>query len=73
MSGWTVAWIVWIVLFFAIELPAVFNRCKGDTLSEHVWHWCAVREKSRGYRLRRTALLVLLAWLVAHFLTGGEF
>lgn len=31
-----VIWTVWILLFLAIEIPAVFNAKKGDTFTE-VW------------------------------------
>ncbi len=73
MTGWTAAWIAWLLAFFAIEIPALLDHRRGNTLSEHVWRWCSIRDKGRGYRLRRTMLLVLLAWLVVHLLTGGEF
>lgn len=33
---WTVLWIAWAAAFFAIELPGVFNKTQGDTLSEHL-------------------------------------
>lgn len=76
--GWTALWLVWIGQFFAIEGPALFNKTSGDTLSEHVWRWFAISgsagaRRSGGYRARRFALLAFLAWLVAHFLTGGRF
>ncbi len=73
MNGWTAAWIVWLVAFFAIEVPAILDKQPGNTLSEHFWRWFSIKDKGRGWRLRRTTLLALLAWLVAHFLTGGEF
>jgi hypothetical protein len=49
------------------------NKQPGDTLSEHVWDWASIKGKGGGWRLRRVGLLMFLAWLVAHFLTGGEF
>lgn len=84
MTWYTVAWLLWLGAFFAIELPAIFNKQSGDTLSEHVWFWFAVdvdaeRERlcKRGnvwlWRLRRLALIILMAWLSLHFLTGGSF
>lgn len=40
MKGWTRLWITWVVIvvggFFAIEMPAVLNDERGDTLTEHV-------------------------------------
>lgn len=71
MSPYLAAWIFWILMFFAIELPAVFNRQDGDTLSELVWNVFAIRGKPIGWQLRRLALVLGLGWLVAHFLTGG--
>lgn len=71
MSPYLFAWILWILMFFAIELPAVFNRQQDDTLSELVWRVFAIRGKPIGWQLRRLALLLGLGWLVAHFLTGG--
>jgi hypothetical protein len=71
MNGWTVAWILWLAMFAVIELPAILNRDKGDTLSEHVWAWFAVKGKPRGWQWRRLTLIVFLAWLVVHFISGG--
>jgi hypothetical protein len=34
---YTWLWVIWLGLFLAIELPAIFNDEQGDTLSEHVW------------------------------------
>ena len=73
MSGWTVAWLLWLAMFGCIEGPAIFNKVPGDTLSEHVWQWFSILNKAPQWRVRRFALLAFLAWLVAHFLTGGEF
>ena len=71
MSGWTVAWIFWLAMFGVIEGAAIFRKERGDTLSEHVWRWFSVKDKSKGYKTRRFVLLTFLAWLVTHFLTGG--
>jgi hypothetical protein len=71
MSGWTVAWLFWLLMFAAIELPALVNKRRGDTLSEHVWSWFAVRDKPKGWVFRRLILILFLGWLVAHFVTGG--
>lgn len=60
-------------MFGAIEGAAIFNKKDGDTLSEHVWRWFSIREKGKGWRSRRFALLAFLSWLSLHFLTGGEF
>jgi len=33
---WALLWIGWALAFFAIELPAVFNKTHDDTLSERL-------------------------------------
>lgn len=70
MDGYTVAWIMWIVMFFAIEIPAVIDKDEGDTLSEHIRKWFSISEKGMGWRWRRIALLAFLSWLTLHLLTG---
>jgi hypothetical protein len=73
MDGYTVLWLIWLAMFGAIEGAALVNARLGDTLSEHIWRWFAVRDKPAGWRARRVTLLAFLAWLVAHFLSGGQF
>ncbi len=73
LEGYTLAWLIWLLQFAAIEGAALVNKRDGDTLSEHVWRWFSMRQKGAGWRMRRFALLAFLAWLVAHFLTAGEF
>ncbi|QAX95456.1 hypothetical protein SEA_BARTHOLOMEWSD_5 [Streptomyces phage BartholomewSD] len=77
VSGWTWAWIAWLGAFVAIEGKALFNKTKGDTLSEHVWKWFATQKVGNDptgwVRLRRFTLLAFMAWLSVHFLTGGKF
>lgn len=72
---WTAMWLVWIAAFFGIELTALARKRPQDTLSDHVWAWFDIPRHpapSRQIRLRRLALLGLLAWLVGHFLTGDD-
>lgn len=71
MSGWTWLWLFWVAMFFAIELPAVFDKKPGGTLSEHIWEWFSVKEKSKWWRVRRLVLVVALGVLMYHFLSGG--
>ena len=71
MTGWTILWLVWLAGFLAIELPAVFNKQPGDTLSEHVWKWFSIKGKPKGYKVRRLGFLVFWAWLTVHFFFGG--
>jgi len=73
MDLFTIGWIVWLLMFGAIEGAALANKRKGDTLSEHVWQYFSIKHKGKGWRLRRFSLLAFLAWLVVHFLTGGAF
>ncbi len=69
--NYTTAWLVWIVMFFAIEVPAIFNKQEGDTLSEHIWKWFSVNVKSKGWRIRRIGLMATFCWIVVHLFTGG--
>lgn len=78
MSLWTWAWAGWALWFAVVEGMALVNSRTGDTLSEHVWAFIGSREltgkQPTGWtRLRRFLTLAFLAWLVAHFLTGGYF
>jgi hypothetical protein len=70
VTGWTVAWLFWILMFFVIELPAIVNRTPGDTLSEHTRRWFATRTKPRAWRIRRLVLAFFLVWLGLHFFLG---
>ncbi|KIZ14522.1 hypothetical protein SNA_36270 [Streptomyces natalensis ATCC 27448] len=71
MSMWSVAWLGWIAAFVALETPALLNKSAGDTFSAHVWKWAGIKGRGPLVKVRRTALLLGLAWLVTHFLTGG--
>lgn len=72
MSGYTIAWLAWLGAFGVIEGRALLSRKPGATLSEHVWKWFAVAGDNTGWvRMRRAALLAIMAWLSVHFLTGG--
>lgn len=72
MSGWEIAWIIVIAAALVLEFLAIRNPAKNDTLSFHVWKWFGIKgDPKRFVKLRRFALLVLLVWLLAHFMTGG--
>jgi hypothetical protein len=76
VAVFTAAWVGWIAAFCAIEGVALYRRQPGDTLSEHVWKWFHTAKDTvpdRTTRLRRFVLVAFLAWLSAHFLTGGTF
>lgn len=68
MSGWSVAWITWLVFFLATEGAALFKSNYRGTLTAHLRSWAAMESKPKGWRVRRFALLGLLAWLAAHLL-----
>ncbi len=72
-AAYTVAWLLWGLLFAAIEGEAIFSKQPGATLSAHIWQWASLKNKGRGWRARRFAALAILAWLCAHLLTGGRF
>ena len=65
-------WIIWGLLFAAIEGAALLNKKPDDTLSAHVWEWIGVngRPKPTGYKYRRGALGAFFIWLIAHFFWG---
>jgi hypothetical protein len=43
LQNWQIFfWVAWILAFLAVELPAVFNARKGDTLSEQLWRWLRI-------------------------------
>ncbi|WP_189112234.1 hypothetical protein [Pilimelia terevasa] len=77
MDIWTIGWLAWLGLFVVLEGVALARKAPDDTLSEHVWKWFGIgrpgnRPKFSGWvKFRRFALLAFLAWLVAHFLSGG--
>lgn len=71
MSIWTIAWLLWGAIFFAIEIPAVRNKQPGDTLSEHVWKFLGRGEnQTRWIQSRRIVFLAFWAWLSFHFISG---
>lgn len=69
--SFTVLWIIWLAMFAAIEGAALVRKERGDSLSEHIWSWFAIRNKPKGWQARRAVLVMFLAWLVTHLLTGG--
>ena len=74
---YTAGWVLWIVLFAALETAALVDRRRGDTLSEHTWDWFCLRGgkagRSRWCVLRRFGFLAFWAWLTIHFLSGGAW
>jgi hypothetical protein len=59
------------LVILAVELVALLNRQRGDTLSEHVWRWVGVgRRWTVVFTLRRLVVVVFLGWLLLHLTTG---
>lgn len=74
MKGvYTTGWILWILWFVIEEGWAFATKNMAGTLSDHVWYWFSINGHDPFWRLRRFMLLSFLAWLCAHFLTGGKF
>ncbi|WDS51718.1 membrane protein [Streptomyces phage Triumph] len=75
MTGFEYAWAAWAGAFVVIEGVALYRKDKNDTLSEQVWkifHTAQGQQKTKTTQVRRAVLTMFLAWLVAHFLTGGK-
>jgi len=62
-------WMFWLALIFLpYELYAAFSKKKGDTLSENVWDWFAIKKTDAKYgSLRRLTLMAFLVSLSSHF------
>lgn len=65
-------WLIWIFQFFVIELPALFNKKDGDTLSEVIRYIFGFSKRagdlqSNGMRLRRLSFYGLSVVLILHF------
>lgn len=71
VEPYTIAWASWAIGFIVIEGFALARKGKGDTLSEHVWRLFSVRHEGRAVWARRAGLWAGMAWLAAHFVTGG--
>lgn len=63
---WTVLWIAWGLGFFAIEIPALRNDVKGDTLSEHLRRWFRVDTHLGRTAWLVTSALFFVAWFIPH-------
>lgn len=78
MTVWMWLWLLWAAAFGVIEGAALANSKRGDTLSEHIWAFIAIRRHGVPINDRprwtvgaaRVVLVVGLAWLCIHLLTG---
>jgi hypothetical protein len=75
MSSWTIGWVLWALMFAALEGAALLrnrdNRDQRRTLTAHIRQWFSLQGKSWGWRLRRGAFASLTGWLVYHFWLQG--
>lgn len=71
MSLYGQAWLVWVLMFVAIE-GAALRWDRSEALSFHVWRFLGLRGYPLpfGYKIRRGALLGFLLWLIGHFFGG---
>lgn len=70
VSTYTMLWIFWGVFFLVVEGFALFDKRRGDTLSEHIWHWFQIRDKPQQWTWRRVVLAGFLLWLLIHMVAG---
>lgn len=60
-------WLFWLGAFLVYEVWAALNKKPGDTLSESVWQWFAIRNPGAKWgTLRRAILAGFLAALTGH-------
>ena len=65
-------WIAWLLMFVAIEVPALLNKKRGDTWTSVVRYIFGFSKRagdvqSNGMRLRRISFYVLSVVLFLHF------
>ena len=62
-------WIGWVALGVGLEMYAIFDKVKGDTLSESVWTVLTIPGWGKFVAWMLTAFLL---WLAAHFASKGK-
>lgn len=71
-SGFTVAWVVWVLFFLVVEGLAILRQREDETFSGHWWKVFHVRSKVPR-PVRVVLVLVQLAfggWLIGHLVFG---
>lgn len=72
MSWYTVGWVTLAVAVGGLELAALLDKRRGDTLSEHVWRLSGFH--ARRWTWRRAgfaaAITLGLVWLGTHLVLG---
>lgn len=66
-----VGWVLWLALFFVLEIPAVVNDVPGDAFSELLW-WLEALPGGAGALFTWIFAGVLL-WLTQHVLRRGRW
>ena len=66
-------WGLWLLAFIIWEVITLFNKKKGDTLSENVRRLFAIKgfQYHEFKKIRRVGLLTLLSWMLVHFFFPG--
>lgn len=62
-TAYAVLWIVWIVMFLAIEFTAIGTGQSRYTLSDFVWR---AEEISRAWTAVRFFVICFCTWLLLH-------
>ncbi|MDJ0789284.1 MAG: hypothetical protein QNK05_20965 [Myxococcota bacterium] len=68
-------WVIWILQFLGIEIKALLNKKKGDTLTEVIrfvfgFSKRSGEQQSNGMRLRRASFYGFSAWFFGHIAFG---
>lgn len=72
MTWYTIGWGLIAGFALALEILALWDKDRGDTLSEHVWKVFMIRDGRNtplGIVLR-TVLLAFMVWLTGHLVFG---
>lgn len=64
---WPYIWLAWAVIGLTLELWALNDKAKGDTLSEQVWSLVALARKHKVVGLLHIGLIGFFVWLGLHF------
>lgn len=72
VSGWTIAWVFWVVFFLVVEGWALIRRGSSDTFSEHWWALFRVHQKVPPAVKIGLAVVELAfgVWLIGHLAFG---
>lgn len=61
--AYSILWLCWAGMFFALELTALFSSHSDLTLSDYVWR---LEEVSTGWTFLRYVVAVMSFWLFLH-------